>query len=269
MDRARIVRRELPHPGWTLNLVEASRLQSGERVLVVVDEPLLEQGSQLMAACADAGATPHLELWTGTAPTAEGARADVALFLAEEPQAHEAHERFALSKSVGEHGGRMIFLGFVDRELLEGELSQARVDLSETARLFLAELEGSRELHIRGRAGTDLTLSVEGRGWLTDSTPLGPGEFANYPNGEVYVAPLEDSANGVLVADLTVPYTVKGLVDAPVTLRFERGRVTAIEGGRAAQMLRELVADAGNGADVIAELGIGRASCRERVLPTV
>jgi 2,5-dihydroxypyridine 5,6-dioxygenase len=61
----------------------------------------------------------------------------------------------------------------------------------------------------------------------------------------------------VLVADLTVPYTVEGLVDEPVTLRFAGGRVTSIEGGRAAQMLRELVADAGEGADVIAELGIG------------
>jgi leucyl aminopeptidase (aminopeptidase T) len=42
-----------------------------------------------------------------------------------------------------------------------------------------------------------------------------------------------------------------------VTLRFERGRVVSIDGGRAAQMLRELVMDAGEGADVIAELGIG------------
>jgi leucyl aminopeptidase (aminopeptidase T) len=56
---------------------------------------------------------------------------------------------------------------------------------------------------------------------------------------------------------LTIPYTVEGLVDAPVTLRFERGRVVSIDGGRAGQMLRELVADAGEGADVIAELGIG------------
>ena len=40
-------------------------------------------------------------------------------------------------------------------------------------------------------------------------------------------------------------------------MRFEHGRAVAIEGGRAAQMLRELVADAGRGADVIAELGIG------------
>ena len=71
------------------------------------------------------------------------------------------------------------------------------------------------------------------------------------------MAPHADGADGLLVADLTVPYTVDGLVDEPVTLRFEKGHVTAIEGGRAAQMLRELVADAGRGADVIAELGIG------------
>ncbi|MGZ4389997.1 MAG: aminopeptidase, partial [Gaiellaceae bacterium] len=48
-----------------------------------------------------------------------------------------------------------------------------------------------------------------------------------------------------------------GLVDEPVTLRFERGRVVSIEGGRAAAMLRDLVETAGAGADVVAELGIG------------
>ena len=110
---------------------------------------------------------------------------------------------------------------------------------------------------MRGHAGTDLTLRVEGRPWITDAKRLEALEIANYPNGEVYVAPHADGADGVLVADLTVPYTIDGLVDVPVTLRFEGGRVTSIEGGRAAQMLRELVADAGRGADVIAELGIG------------
>jgi len=40
-------------------------------------------------------------------------------------------------------------------------------------------------------------------------------------------------------------------------LRFERGSVTSIEGGRAAALLRELVERAGAGGDVIAELGIG------------
>src|SRR5439155_8092626 len=131
------------------------------------------------------------------------------------------------------------FLGFVDGELLRGELSNLAPDLSQIARDLLTELEGRREVRVRGRAGTDLTLSVEGRPWLSDSLPLGPGELANYPGGEVYVAPHADGADGVLVADLTVPYTTPGLVDAPVTVRFERGRVTAIEGVRAAQKPRE------------------------------
>ncbi len=81
--------------------------------------------------------------------------------------------------------------------------------------------------------------------------------MANFPGGEVYVAPYEDSAEGVLVADLTVPYTVEGLVDEPVTLGFHAGRVTSIEGGEAARLLRRLVDEAGGGADVVAELGIG------------
>ena len=71
------------------------------------------------------------------------------------------------------------------------------------------------------------------------------------------MAPHADGADGVLVADLTVPFTVEGLVDEPVVLRFERGRVVSIEGGEAARRLRELVERAGPGADVVAELGIG------------
>ena len=255
----------LDHPGWCRNLVGAARVEPGERVLVLVDEPLVEEGAQLLAAVKDAGAEPRLELWAGKRPltNAPPAVKDAArqsqllLFLAKAPRGDEASARFETSEVILEHGGRAIFLGFVDGELLRGELSKPGVDLSEAARRLLAELDGTREVHIRGGAGTDLRLRVEGRPWLSDALPLGPGELANYPGGEVFIAPHADGADGVLVVDLTVPYTVEGLVDAPVTLRFDAGQVTSIEGGRSAQALRELVADAGRGADVIAELGIG------------
>ena len=256
---------DLRHPGWCENLVRAGRIRDGERVLVLVDEPLVEAGAQLAAAVQEAGAGTRLELWAGARPLSyppprvllAAREADVMLFLAQEPRGDEASARFATGEAVLAHGGRVLFLGFVDPELLSGELSQRAPDLSEVAHRLLAELEGAREVRVRGRAGTDLTLRVEGRPWLTDAFALEPGDFSNYPGGEIYVAPHSDGADGVLVADLTVPYTVPGLVDQPVRLTFERGRVTAIEGGRAAQMLRELVADAGRGADVIAELGIG------------
>jgi thermophilic metalloprotease (M29) len=255
----------LAHPAWCRNLLGAARLEPGERVLVIVDEPLVEQGSQLSAAVKDAGGEPRLELWAGERPLAhapkgvgEGVReSSLMLFLTQEPRGDEATARFEAHEGMLDHGGRGIFMGFVDAALLEGDLSQPATDLSATARRLLETLEGSRTIHVRGAAGTDLMLDVARRPWLSDSLPLAAGDFANYPNGEVYVAPHRDGANGVLVADLTVPYTVEGLVDAPVTLRFEAGRVTAIEGGRAAQSLRELVADGGRGADVIAELGLG------------
>jgi hypothetical protein len=243
---------------WTRNLVEAGRLREGERLLVVVDDPLAGCGEELAEAGRGAGAEVRLTRWDAAAPPLDDGRwADLTLFLAEEPKGPEAEARFALGEAAGEGGGREIFLGFVTPELLAGELSAPQPDLAGRARRLLAQLEGSREIHVTAQAGTDLRLRVDGRPWLTDALELGPGDFANFPGGEVFAAPLRDGADGVLVADLTVPYTVDGLVDAPVTLRFEGGRVISIEGGRAAALLRELVEGAGAGADVVAELGIG------------
>jgi leucyl aminopeptidase (aminopeptidase T) len=255
----------LGHPGWCENLIKAGRLLPGERVLVVVDEPLAAEGAQLAAAVKDADGEPHLELWVGERPLAaapakvlEAARTtDLSFFLSEAPRADEAGPRFQLLEAVTGHGGRQIFMGLVDSTLLNGELSEPPNDVSAAARQLLRELDGCETIRIRGRAGTDLTLEIGGRPWKTDATELEPGEAANYPGGEIFIAPHSDGAEGVLVADLTVPYTVEGLVDEPVTLRFEAGRVTSIEGGRAADMLRALVDRAGPGGNVIAELGIG------------
>jgi hypothetical protein len=252
--------------GWRRNLIDAGRLEAGENVLVMVDEPLVEQGSQLADAVRQAGGRPRLELWAGAdrplqhAPPgviAGAKEATLCFFLAEKPLGDEAAARFEVLETMTGHGGRQIYLGLITPELLEGVLSEPQPDLTEPARRLLAEVEGAREIHVRGRAGTDLRLRVEGRPWRSDALPLEPGGGHNFPGGEIFIAPHKDGADGVLVTDLTIPYTVEGLVDAPVTLRFERGRVVSIDGGRAGQMLRELVADAGEGADVIAELGIG------------
>jgi len=253
------------HPGWTQNLIRAAQAAAGERVLVVVDEPLAAEGGELAAALREHGAEVRLEFWAAPERPMEhappgvlegAAESSLALFLAQKPLGAEASARFELASAMSA-SGRMIYLGLVDRALLHGELSQPAPDLSAAAEALLEEVRGSETVRIRGAAGTDLTLRVGGRPWLTDALPLEPGGFANYPGGEVYVAPHADGADGVLVADLTVPYTVEGLVDEPVTLRFAAGRVTTIEGGVAAAMLRDLVESAGPGADVVAELGIG------------
>src|SRR3954454_23690615 len=271
------------HPGWCVNLVSAAGLETGEAVLVVVDEPLLEQGSQLAATVADAGGRPRLEVWSGDRPMQHAPppvldaadHVSLCYFVHETALAAEAGARFELMQRVTGHGGREIFMGFVDAQLLSGELSEPAPDLVraaerltagrpdpppdlvEAAERLLEEVSGAARIHLTSPGGTDLTLRVGGRPWRDDVHPLKPGTMANFPGGEIYVAPHRDGADGVLVADLTVPYTVDGRVDAPVEIHFERGRITSIEGGRAAELLRTIVEEAGTGADVVAELGIG------------
>jgi leucyl aminopeptidase (aminopeptidase T) len=248
-----------------VNLVTAGALKPGEAVLVVVDEPLLEEGSQLVATAADAGGRPRLEVWSGDRPLEHAPpaildaadHASLCYFVHQEPLPAEAGARFELMERVMGHNGREIFMAFVDGELLAGELSQPTPDLLAAADRLLDQVSGSDRVHVTSPAGTDLTLRVGGRPWRDDVHPLEPGMMANYPGGEIYVAPHRDGADGVLVADVFVPYTIKGLVDEPVVMRFERGRVTSIEGGRAADLLRTIVDEAGKGADVIAEFGIG------------
>ena len=57
--------------------------------------------------------------------------------------------------------------------------------------------------------------------------------------------------------DRSIALAGEGLVDEPIRLTFERGRIVAVEGGRAAEAARTAIAEAGEGADVVAELGIG------------
>ena len=179
----------LGHPGWCENLIGAGGLQAEERVLVVVDEPLPPEGAQLAAAVKDAGGEPRLELWAGERPLAapppgvlDGARtADLSFFIAQAPRGDEAAARFHLLQEVAAHGGRQIFMGFVDGELLAGELSQPFPDLAGRATTLIGALDGCETIRIRGRAGTDLTLRVGGRPWKTDATQLEPGEAANFP----------------------------------------------------------------------------------------
>jgi leucyl aminopeptidase (aminopeptidase T) len=98
-------------------------------------------------------------------------------------------------------------------------------------------------------------MSLAGREWKTDTGILrGQGVFCNLPGGEIYIAPIEDSAEGVLVIDKCLPGL---LLSEPVRLVFVKGRVTQIEGGAGAEYLEKAIAQHGESTRVIAELGIG------------
>jgi leucyl aminopeptidase (aminopeptidase T) len=253
-------------PGWCDNYLTAARVRPGERLRIVVDEPFAAEAEELAAAAGALGVEARIACYPAERPILEppaelmdtAAWADVSITLMERTYVEEQPAGRALLQAVLSHGGRALSSPGIDHETLLGELSQPMADVEPAARKLLAAVEGSRELHIRGAAGTDLRLRVDERKWVDDALPLEPGNVANFPGGEICVAPLADGADGILVADLTIPHGPREeLLPEPVVLLFEAGRARSIEGGEAGDALRRLVEEAGEGADVIAELGIG------------
>jgi leucyl aminopeptidase (aminopeptidase T) len=78
------------------------------------------------------------------------------------------------------------------------------------------------------------------------------------PNVEANFSPIEGSAEGVIVADASIPYIDIGVLTEPVIATVEKGMITDIEGGHQAKLLADDLKHR-NDSQVynVAELGVG------------
>jgi aminopeptidase len=109
------------------------------------------------------------------------------------------------------------------------------------------ELASARELRILG-PDTDLRVGVGGRTWLAAD-----GRY-NMPDGEVFTSPVETDTEGEI--RYTFPATFHGRAVEDVRLRFEGGRVVAVEASQGEAYLRQLL-DMDEGASVVGEVAFG------------
>ena len=89
-------------------------------------------------------------------------------------------------------------------------------ELSRQQERYVQWLKGKRTIHLRGQ-DTDLTFSVDGRTFINDD-----GHY-NFPGGEFFTGPIEDSANGYIRYSFPASFAGRSVED--VRLRFENGVV--------------------------------------------
>ena len=90
------------------------------------------------------------------------------------------------------------------------------------------QLTRAGKVRVISPMGTDITFDIDGRQANVDDGILRmPGAFGNLPGGEAYIAPVEGSAEGTLVA---LPGWAKGLAER-MAIGFHAGRVVSVEGG--------------------------------------
>ena len=107
-------------------------------------------------------------------------------------------------------------------------------------------------------AGTSLSMKKEGRRGNALFCLVERGEFSTVPTIEANFSPLEGTAEGLLVADASIPYLGIGVLKEPVKCKVEKGFIVGIEGGHQAEILKQdLESRKDSNSYNIAELGIG------------
>ncbi|MDA8078747.1 MAG: hypothetical protein M0Z79_07375, partial [Nitrospiraceae bacterium] len=132
----------------------------------------------------------------------------------------------------------------------------ARLTKSVSARISKAE-----RIEISTANGSKLAFSVRGRKAVSDTGLLSrPGSFGNLPAGESFIAPVEGTANGVLILE----WAPTRELSSPVTLDVRNGRVQRVSGSEpfAAQLRQRLSERSENGN--IAEFGVGTNNMARR-----
>lgn len=128
----------------------------------------------------------------------------------------------------------------------EATLRDWRVE-AERYRELRNVFEEADEVRIVGKA-TDLSFSTVGRRYVVEDGHI------NMPGGEIFTAPVEDSAEGEITFEF--PGVFAGQLIEDIHLRFEGGKVVEAKATSNERFLHELLALDG-GASRIGEFGVG------------
>ena len=156
---------------------------------------------------------------------------------------------------------RYVSMPLFDAAMLEGAMNVNWRLIDRRTRSIARIVNKAEAVEIKTPNGTSISFSKKGRKAESDTGILtAPGSFGNLPAGEVYLAPLEGTANGRLVIEWAPTRQLK----SPVALTVKDGFVEEVSGDEEyAGYLREKLSERRENAN-IAELGIGTNDMAKR-----
>ncbi len=246
-----------------LKCMKCGDVKEGETVLISTDTNKLRIAEALGAAAYAVGATPILIMIPPVGvhgaqlpqPVVAAFReADVFLQPSTWSQTHTKARVEAIK--AGKRGSTMC-------EVTEDALCVGAIDADYEAcdrmgRALGAVLAQSSEIRVTTPLGTDIRGYVKGRAVQYETGLFKkPGQFAAFPDSEINISPLEGSAEGKIVSDVSIMSVGITLYD-PVTLIVKGGKIAEVQGGAAANKLSQILADLHDEkAYNYAEFGIG------------
>lgn len=145
--------------------------------------------------------------------------------------------------------------GITEEMMTEGPMNVDYTGLRKTASELMKLLNEADHLHITSKAGTDLILGVNKRPFA-DDVYVKAGGGCNFPCGEIYCAPEETKADGVIVFDASIGDI--GMLEHPLKVYVKKGRITKFE-SEDRDLVKRIteLSSVDEDAMIIGELGIG------------
>lgn len=167
--------------------------------------------------------------------------ADVCVFLTDKTMVHSHAAIDGMAEGI-----KMVALEELTPEIITGSAASADYDaiLEHSRGVREVFTEGER-LEITTPLGMALEASIAGRPGFSAVGKVEPQPggltiyAASFPDGEVAVAPVEETVNGTIVWDTTMNDIDR--IDEPIEADVEDGYVTAIRGGADADQLRAIL----------------------------
>jgi leucyl aminopeptidase (aminopeptidase T) len=246
-----------------LKCMKCGDVKEGETVLISTDTNKLRIAEVLAAAAYAVGATPIIIMIPPVGvhgaqlpdPIVAAFReADVFLQPSTWSQTHTKARVEAIK--AGKRGSTMCEV--TEDALCVGAINADYEDCDRRGRILGAALAEAREIRVTSPLGTDVRGQVKGRPVQYETGLFKkPGQFAAFPDSEINISPIEGTAEGKVVSDVSIMSVGITLYDH-VTLTIKQGRVVDIQGGMAASKLR-MILEALNDEKAYnyAEFGIG------------
>lgn len=153
-------------------------------------------------------------------------------------------------------GARVATMPGISKSTMIRCLSADAMKVVELTNSVKRALENAKVIRVISKNGTDVEMNIEGRKILPSTGVLkNKGESGNLPSGEVYLAPVEGSTNGVIVFDGSMAGI--GILKNPIKVIVKNGYAEKITGKTEAKKFQRMLDKAGKDARAIAEFGIG------------
>lgn len=243
--------------GARVTIETCLNVRKGETVLVLTDDSKEAIAQHIYQAAIDAGAESILAKIPdlrndGQEPPAPVARLmkemDVIVIATEKTMSHTMARRRATRAGARIATMPGITVQMMDEGGMTADFKEIRRSIFRVAR----KLRKAKVLRVVTGIGTDLKMGINGRSWITEDSGIchRKGDFTNLPAGELFISPVEGTAEGTLMVDGSFIDTLQ----EPVKVSVEGGVANKITGAH--DVVKELNRG-GREARNVAKFGMG------------